>query len=959
MKFTIALFFCLPLFLSAQNTIGLPNVINYSKQNYKAGLQNWDFAQDKSGVIYIANNEGLLTYDGKNFKLLPLPNKTIVRSVALANTKIYVGAQDEIGYFEADNQGKLIYHSLINLIPTQERSFGDIWDIAFHNGNVFFRGAIKIFQLADNQIKIHTAPGEWAFMGSCSGKLYAHDYGSGLMEFENNKWKQVFSTGFNLLINNPVTGILPINENQSAITTLKTGIYILDNSKIEPFQSKNNPLFIKERIYSACQINADRIALATSNNGIYIINNQGDIIQKFSKQEGLQNKNVLSVFKDAQSNLWLGLDNGIDMVMYDSPLKHIVPLQQDGSGYTSLIYNNILYAGTSGGLFSVPLSAMKDLSFTIGKFSPVKNIEGQIWKLDTLFNKILLGCHEGAYIINGNSATKISQEPGFWNFAHYYNTTSNTQVVAAGNYNGRRLFNFSNNSFIPQQSIGGFKESSRFVAVDKTNTLWVSHPYHGVYKIYKNKNGNSSYTLYNNNNGLPSALNNHIYKIKSEVIVATEKGIYIYNNVKDSFEPSEYYTRILGNQSIRYVNEDKQGNLWFIHDKTLGVVDLSQSVPQTVYFPELTGKLLSGFEFIYPVNNNNVLIAAERGFFNINYEKYKNNIPVVKAQIRSVIINDKTDSLIFGGYTIKENNEQQILSINNNWKTLRFDFSSTLFGHEDNIEYSYRLKGFDDNWSEYTKITTKEYTNLSAGTYTFEVKARNNFSKESTPSSYTFKMLPPWYLTVWAKILYVIIFLAGNYILYQWLKRKFRNQRIKYEEEQKKIMYIHELERAKTESEMVVLRNEKLEAEINLKNSELASSAMHLVKKGELLTKMKSELSHVMKDSQNTVVGSEIKKLIRNLSDDDKMDEEWENFTRHFDQVHSNFIKSLKEKHPAITNSEVKLSAYLRMNLSTKEIAQLLNISVRGVEISRYRLRKKLQLPTEVSLFDYLIKIDS
>ena len=158
---------------------------------------------------------------------------------------------------------------------------------------------------------------------------------------------------------------------------------------------------------------------------------------------------------------------------------------------------------------------------------------------------------------------------------------------------------------------------------------------------------------------------------------------------------------------------------------------------------------------------------------------------------------------------------------------------------------------------------------------------------------------------------------------------------------------------------MVALGNEKLEAEINFKNSELASSAMHLVKKGELISKIKGEIVHVIKGLDNPLVTAELKKMIKAVSEDDNMDKEWENFTKHFDKVQSDFFVELKEKHPSITGNELKLCAYLRMNLSTKEIAQLMNISVRGVEISRYRLRKKLQVATETSLFDYLIKIQT
>ncbi|MBK9569642.1 MAG: hypothetical protein IPO53_06750 [Chitinophagaceae bacterium] len=165
------------------------------------------------------------------------------------------------------------------------------------------------------------------------------------------------------------------------------------------------------------------------------------------------------------------------------------------------------------------------------------------------------------------------------------------------------------------------------------------------------------------------------------------------------------------------------------------------------------------------------------------------------------------------------------------------------------------------------------------------------------------------------------------------------------------------MELNKTESKLVALRNEKLEADMSFKNAEMASSAMHLVKKGELLSKIKSELSHVMKGLENPQAAAGLKKMIKTLSEDDNLDKEWESFAKHFDKVHSDFMVGLKEKHPTITPNELKLCAYLRMNLSTKEIAQLMNISVRGVEISRYRLRKKLQLPSEANLFDYLINL--
>lgn len=961
--FRLLLFILLfPLVSTGQNTIGLPDVINYSKQAYSGGLQNWDCTQDKNGIIYFANNEGLLSFDGRFWNIYPLPNRTIVRSVKIGNdNRIYVGGQDEIGYFSPASNGRLAYHSLVNLIPEKDHSFGDVWDIVALNKDIFFRSPNKIFRFTNETVASFIAPVEWSFMGSFNGKLYAHDYNKGVMVFKNDSFSPLED---NILqVSDPVTSIIPQKGDTALVTTLKRGLYKLTGSALLKLNSPNDVLFQNERIYAATAINKERVALATSTNGVYIVDYNGNIIQRFSKTEGLQNKNVLSIFLDAQSNLWLGLDNGIDLIAYNSAIKQINPLQQDGSGYTTLLYDDHLYAGTSGGLFSVPLQKMEDLSFSMGIFSPVSNTSGQTWKLAEINNKLLLGHHDGAYIVKGNKATQISANLGFWNFVPLSNTFPSPYMIA-GNYKGLRLFTYQNNAFTEQIDIPDFKESSRFVAIDKQDNIWVSQPYHGVYRIFKNQSGSYSHAAYSNKNGLPSALNNHVYKIKNEVLVATERGVYSYNPAKDAFEPAAFYKNLLGEQSIRYLKEDTEGNIWFMHDKTLGVIDLSGKEPATIYIPELSTKLLSGFEFIYPVDKNNIFLGAERGFFHINYANYKKNVPELKAQVRLVRIINKTDSLLFGGYFNNVNEPQKqssnaIPSISHNWKTIRFEFTASLFGYQSNLEYSFRLKGFDDSWSEYTQKTEKEYTNLPAGKYAFEVKARNNFGKESPVASYVINILPPWYATVWAKMIYMLIFLSALYLLYRWLKKKFRLQRAKYEEEQKRLLYIHELEINRNESEMVALRNEKLEAEINYKNSELASSAMHLVKKGELLTKVKAELAHVMKSMENPQAVAELKKMVRTLSDDDNMDKEWENFTKHFDKVHSDFIIGLKEKHPTVTGNEVKLCAYLRMNLSTKEIAQLMNISVRGVEISRYRLRKKLAIPSEMNLFDYLITIQS
>ena len=276
------------------------------------------------------------------------------------------------------------------------------------------------------------------------------------------------------------------------------------------------------------------------------------------------------------------------------------------------------------------------------------------------------------------------------------------------------------------------------------------------------------------------------------------------------------------------------------------------------------------------------------------------------------------------------------------------------------IVYSYYMEGFDKEWSDWSKKTEKDYTNLPAGDYKFQVKAKNNFGSESAINSYSFSVLPPWYQTRWAYLVYALLFFGIVYLIYARQQKIFLKQQVKHEEEQKRLQYLHQLEIEKSEKQIVTLKNKNLQAEIEHKNTELASVAMHLVQKGELLSNIKEELMRLKKATNGeTHLNGDYKKLIHILGEEDKMDKDWEHFAAHFDKVHSNFLKTLKASHPTLSAHELKLCAYLLMNLSSKEIAQLMNISVRGVEISRYRLRKKFKISTETNLFNYLLEFST
>lgn len=957
----LVIFFLLAKNLSiGQNTIGIPEITNYSKDIYNAGTQNRGIVQDRNGIVYFANYEGLVSFDGTYWKTYPLPNKTVVRSVAIGkDDKIYAGGQDDFGYFAPDLNGKLVYTSLKPLLSEKNYSFTDIWNIIPFGNDIFFRSREKIFQLNNNSITAYPASSEWSFLGLSNNVLIAQDGRDRLLKFGNGMWTP-FIRKSSLPASFLVTCVFPIGSDSSFLATVNTGFYVLHGDTISNFRFHGSDPFQNQRILTAISVKRDWIAVGTNLDGCFIINKKGEVIQNISRKEGLQNNNILYLFLDNKNNLWLGLDNGIDFIAYNNAIKHIYPEKlNEGLGYTSIIYKNDLYVGTSNGLYSIPVTGKKDLSYTIGEFRSVPDTKGSTWGLCEINGSLLLGHHDGAFEVKEGRIVPINRNTAYWTFLPFYNILPSSLVVA-GNDLGLDLVSFENGRFVSRGNLPGFSESSQFISIDNNNNVWVAHPYRGVYRLDFNDLSNTKVKLYTDRNGLPSSLKNHLFKVKSRIVVATEKGIYEYNDRMDRFEASGYFRDFFGDHNIRLLREDSDGNIWFIEERNLGVIDFSGPRPQIIYFPELNGKMVSDFEFVYPYNRYNVFVGAEKGFYHINFEEYKKNTYQIEVRIRSVKAFRKTDSLLFGGYygdvnAVLKQPAGYLPMIANSWNSLHFEYSSPLYEAQNSVEYSYFLRGFDKEWSDWSKRTEKEYTNLPAGTYNFEIKAKSNLGNESMIESFSFSVLPPWYKTNWAYFIYALLFVIIIFQLYQWQRKIFMNQQKKHEEDQKQLQYLHQLEMEKSDKEIVKLKNEKLQAEIDHKNKELASAAMHLVQKGDLLADIREEVGHLKKGVNGNSSADEFKKIQRILNEENTIDKDWEQFASHFDTVHSDFLRILKLHFPNLSAHELKLCAYLRMNLSSKEIAQLESISVRGVEISRYRLRKKLGIHTEINLFDFLM----
>jgi len=949
----------------SQNGILIPEIINFSKKVYGSGNQNRAIGQDKRGLLYFANDDGLLVFDGTYWKTYPLPNGSIVRSLTVEGDRIYIGGQQEIGYFFFDQRGVLLYQSLKQLIPSGETAFSDVWRVVRFGKDIFFQSNKRIFRFHDGKITAFKSI-NWGFIGGNKELLVAQQYENGLMVFKDGQWLPL-NTKYDFSKDKvAIRSVTELGAHKTFITTLKSGVYIINDREVNKFETPSVAAIVPEIIQSSCAIDTSLLVLATRLGGYYIINTNGELLQHVTKQEGLQSNTVNTTFVDKEKNIWLGLNNGIDLVVYNSPINHITPNHDNKSpGYSAAIYNSQLYIGTGTGLYSIPIQSNNNLVGMQGNFIPVKNSSGIVWGLSVVNDQLLMGRNDGAYIVNNNNSIPLDTSTGFW-FFQPLTAQQPCDRIVAGTYNGINIYNYTTGKFV-NPKVHTFFESAKYTVI-AGNDIWVAHPYQGLYKIVFNDTGAPVNRPYADIHGILSSGHNYLFKIRDKIILVTGKGIFEYDTAKDDFSESVFFKKLFGTAFISYLREDTQGNIWFIEDKKPGVIDLSSPEhPAKVYFSELNNSVLgNGEEFIYPINKNNVLIAGEIGFYHLNYEQYKETNRGLQVLLRTVTAFHKRDSTLFGGYLMGKDSAAtgDIYDFKNTisyrWNSIHFEFSSPYFGGT--VEYGSRLKGYEKEWSVWSKKTERTYTNLPAGNYVFEVRARNNTGRQSSVSRFIFTISPPWYNTFTAYFIYIALIIAIVYFFYKRQQRKYviqhtnrlKKQQDKFEEEQKRLQYLHQLEIEKNEKEIIRLENIKLETEAQHNEAALASNTMNLLQKRELLNKIKEEIIKVQDEPESDKKTKNIRRIIKIINEQLEVNDDWERFSLYFDKANNDFLKILKENFPLLTPTDLKLCAYLRLNLSTKAIADLLNLSIRGVESSRYRLRKKLALSNDITLFDFL-----
>ena len=912
-----------------------PPVMAYNPENYGAQNQNWSISQTTDQIMYFANNSGLLEYDGMNWNNYPVPDNSIVRSVKAVGNLIYTGSYMDFGVWERNSKGILEYTSLVQKLGIELADDEQFWDIIKLDDWLIFQSLSRIY-LVNEQAKESTfIESDYVISNifEVEGVLFFNQLSKGLYKIIDGNVELVSDDP--RLKSDNIAGLIEHND-QLLIMTASNGFYFLKNKKLTPWKIDPKVNLNSLTIYSATKLKDNSIVIGTVSNGIYHLSPQGTLKYDLNFEKGLSNNTVLSVYEDYQNNLWLGLDIGIShinlssqFVVYNDTKGAI------GTVYTSVLFDDYLYLGTNQGLFYKQRDMNSDFTF-------IEGTNGQVWNLKVIDNQIFCGHDRGTLLIkNKKLQYTIGQSLGTWDFKRL---NDNPNIILQGNYNGLSLLEKIQGKWRYRNKIKGFDISSRFYHY-LGNKIYVNHELRGLYELNINEEL-TAVTKVSNITPMTKGNGSNFIKFSKNYYYTSSQDVYRYNS-DATFTDSEPFKEVLKGFSSRTTImdvKDSEGLKWCFADDNILIIS-SGSVTQTPKVEIIPvaisnfKRVVSGFENLTRIGADEYLLGSAYGYFIFNSDTPKPN-HLYNLKINSV----EASRINEDKFRLDSTNPKNLDTESNNI------YISYSIPHFDNIvskKYSYKLEGWSNSWSDWKSDSYQVFENLPYGSYEFKVKGKIGNSETLNAASYSFVIDRPWYLSNTAITIYVILFIVLWILIHNLYKRYYRKQQQKLLQKSQEQLALKELE---TSQKFMQLTNEKLKLDIESKNRELAVSTMSLIKKNEFLNSIKTELKE--KDNQQ-----DIKKVIRIIDKNLNNTDDWKLFEEAFNNADKDFLKLIKEKHPVLTPNDLRLCAYLRLNLSSKEIAPLLNISPRSVEVKRYRLRKKMDLPHEFSLTNYILEI--
>lgn len=910
----LKLFFFFFIASQIQSQELLPFVENYNKSNYQGDNQIWNVVQGKDNAMYFANNHYLLRYDGVIWEKYTLPNKTIIRSIMIEGDKIYSGSYKEFGYWYRKD-GKMHYVSITKKLRLfDEKDNEEIWKIFRFNGAIYFQSFNDVFIYKDNHIQKIRFPFLISYCFVVDQDLYVASVEKGV--FKMNAARISNPKGWDIL-KKCVVHAIEQYQNNTYIFTQKKGIFIVEkDGGLRPWNNSLNEILKTATINVAKFIKNNKLVIGTGNRGVFIYDFKTDTFKNIDRNNVLMNNSILSIGLDKENDLWLGLDNGIAHVEVNSP----VSIFYDNSGILGSVYS---VATTNKGYLIASNHGI--FEYDSGKFKMMSNTQGQAWNITKIDNKYIIGHNDGTFCYDNGSLVKINNVSGGWNLSK----SSINNTCFQSTYSGILMYNDISKPS-EYKTIKDISKPIKYVAQNKKNEIFAADNYRGLYRVlYNDDYQTKKVENITQQSKIENDFGVKIFEFRKEILFLINNSWYTYNSITNKLEENELFnTNFKDITDVVAIDEDhfmvlQDGILYHIYAR--GNKFLWNIIQEKYY----KGKLINDNLRIFKTNNH-YLLNLDDGFISLQLKYENTQNPNVKIEAFN------NGNLLSGDSKIKYNTE------------LKVNVISGIYGaSKPNLFYKINKN------NEFIPISDGliVLNNLSSGYHSIMVYKHDGANYDKV-SGFDFKVAQPWYFSVWMILLYLLLIGIVLFLYYKWNKLRYIQKLKLQAEELKHQREILEME-LKAENELNIQEYEKhiLELELQTKSSEVAGKSLSIAKQSEMIENIQGILDS---EKDFNKLKSEIKKAIK-INEVNK--HEWEIFENNLNQIHNEFIINLSKKFPNLTPKDIKLCVYLKMNLSSKEIAPLMNISFRGVELHRYRLRKKLNLFQEENLSKFLLSI--
>ncbi|MGB0838333.1 MAG: LuxR C-terminal-related transcriptional regulator [Flavobacteriaceae bacterium] len=905
----------------------IPPVNNFSPNVYHAENQNWDVAIGDLGFVYVANSSGLLEFDGSRWLLYKQSNQGLIRSVFVSDNKVYTGGYMSFGFWERDSFGSLVYSDVSNkLIDSKLVDDEQIWNIVGSDKFIIYQSLRRLF-IYDRQTKEVATKSYSGLISKVlkSGSSYFFQVlGQGLFEFSNGQ--------FNLASDDPVfkkSWMVNLIENNGEYTliTQDDGFYVFD----EDFSLIRRIPFELGRIYSAKNLNTD-ILLGTVSKGAVLIDQEGKVLANYCEETGLLNNTVLALSEDSFGNLWLGLDYGISLLNFNSKYAVHKDLSNSiGSVYSMIFQNGKLYVGTNQGLYYRSMDYNDELHFIEGS-------SGQVWSLQLIDDEIIVGHDRGMFKCVGTTLRQISKERGTWKVI---DLRKDFGVLVQSNYTGVHSLKKVGDNYLELGRLVGIDFSTKKMIYHK-GYLWIDHPdKRFIVGIKPNRNFDGIQDLVRVPK-MNKSINSNLISLGESVVYFDENGFFELDVERKILTPIQRLTDYMNNREFRTGHMvHKDGGFMFFTQSNMHfarINELNGEFDVTRYaYPNNFRGVVSGFESIVSLSRGRFVLGGVDEYYTfLNKDTKRRQSNIVLRGVKVTAKNEKSE------LQLEVNKQNQI---NYDFNSIEFDIAVTNFDQFQENQLYYTLENYNDQWFPVGKESRIYFENLPFGRYSLRIRLGQD--EELTEFTYDFEIERPYYLSTSAMILYLLFFLLFILFINRLNNFYYLKKQSKLQEETRMEMEYQAME---TSQKLEKLKNEKLKNEIDLKNKEISLTTMSVANKNIVLEKVRASISK-FDDSPLK------KKAIKIIDNNINSNEDWELIEKTINSIDSGFLKRLQIAHPSLTHNDLKFCSHLRMNLSSKEIAPILNISVKSVEIKRYRLRKKMNLAHEVNLTDYILSI--